>query len=190
MLESPRGQRHCESRGVKTSQEPLHLPASKASESQSLECSSLICKRPGDIVSLLAIGHLVRPLRQPPKTRAVVQIHDDANNTLFSMTTAEAFFGVRSRVDWRLTIDTPSGSDEGLYTAAVRARIGDSLLTLTGGTAGLRAEGAVEITGVTTGTEAVFATRVATPQLQPSPSTNACMRIGGLGPIAEPAAAG
>ena len=105
------------------------------------------------------------------------RIHDDANNALFSMTTAEAFFGVRSRVDWRLTIDTPSGSDEGLYTAAVRARIGDSLLTLTGGTAGLRAEGAVEITGVTTGTEAVFATSVATPQLQPSPSTNAYMRI-------------
>ena len=105
------------------------------------------------------------------------RIHDDANNALFSMTTAEAFFGVRSRVDWRLTIDTPSGSDEGLYTAAVRARVGDSLLTLTGGAAGLRAEGAVEITGVTTGTEAVFATSVATPQLQPSPSTNAYMRI-------------
>ena len=34
-------------------------------------------------------------------------------------TTAEAFFGVRSRVDWRLTIDTASGSDKGLYTAAV-----------------------------------------------------------------------
>ncbi|CAE7471106.1 unnamed protein product, partial [Symbiodinium pilosum] len=119
--------------------------------------------------------------RRPRDTRhGAVQtsrIHDDANNALFSMTTAEAFFGVRSRVDWRLTIDTPSGSDEGLYTAAVRARVGDSLLTLTGGAAGLRAEGAVEITGVTTGTEAVFATSVATPQLQPSPSTNAYMRI-------------
>ena len=60
----------------------------------------------------------------------------DNDNTLFSMTTAEAFFGVRTRVDWRLTIDTPSGSDEGLYTAAVRARVGDALLTLTGGAAG------------------------------------------------------
>ena len=69
------------------------------------------------------------------------------------MTTAEAFFGVRSRVDWRLTIHTPSGSDEGLYTAAVRARVGDALLTLTGGAAGLQAEGALEITGVATGTE-------------------------------------
>ena len=71
--------------------------------------------------------------------------------TRFSITTAEAFFGVRSRVDWRLTIDTPSGSDEGLYTAAVRVRVGDALLTLTGGAAGLRAEGALEITGVATG---------------------------------------
>ena len=67
------------------------------------------------------------------------RIQDHANNTLFSMTTAEAFFGVRSRVNWRLTIDTPSGSDEGLYTAAVRARVGDALLTLTGGAAGLGA---------------------------------------------------
>ena len=105
------------------------------------------------------------------------RIQDHANNTLFSMTTAEAFFGVRSRVDWRLTIDTPSGSDEGLCTAAVRARVGDALLTLTGGAAGLRAEGALEITGVATGTEAVFPTSVATAQLQPSPSTNAYMRI-------------
>ena len=88
-----------------------------------------------------------------------------ANNTLFSMTTAEAFFGVRSRVDWRLTIDTPSGSDEGLYTEAVRARVGDALLTLMGGAAGLRAEGALEITGVAAGTEAVFPTSVATAQL-------------------------
>ena len=93
------------------------------------------------------------------------------------MTTAEAFFGVRSRVDWRLTIDTPSGADEGLYAAAVRARTGDTLLTLTGGTAGLRAEGALEITGVTTGTEGVFSASVATAQLQPSPSTNAYMTI-------------
>ena len=100
---------------------------------------------------------------------AGARIEDDANN--------EAFFGVRSRVDWRLTIDTPSGADEGLYAAAVRARTGDALLTLTGGTAGLRAEGALEITGVTAGTEAVFATSVATAQLQPSPSTNAYMRI-------------
>ena len=105
------------------------------------------------------------------------RIEDNANNALFSMTTAEAFFGVRSRVDWRLTIDTPSGPDEGLYTAAVRARIGDALLTLSGGSSGLRAEGALEITGVTTGTEAVFPTSVATAQLQPSPSTNAYMRI-------------
>ena len=77
------------------------------------------------------------------------RIEDDANNALFSMTSAEAFFGVRSRVDWRLTIDTPSGPDEGLYTAAVRARTGDPLLTLTGGSSGLQAEGALEITGVT-----------------------------------------
>ena len=105
------------------------------------------------------------------------RIEDNANNTLFSMTTAEAFFGVRSRVDWRLTIDTPSGPDEGLYTAAVRARIGDTLLTLSGGSSGLRAEGALEITGVTTGTEAVFPTSVATAQLQPSPTTNAYTRI-------------
>ena len=105
------------------------------------------------------------------------RIQDNENNTLFSMTTAEAFFGVRSRVDWRLTIHTPSGSDEGLYTAAVRARVGDALLTLTGGAAGLRAEGALEITGVATGTEAVFPTSAVTAQLQPSPSTNAYMRI-------------
>ena len=105
------------------------------------------------------------------------RIEDNANNALFSMTTAEAFFGVRSRVDWRLTIDTPSGPDEGLYAAAVRARIGDALLTLSGGSSGLRAEGALEITGVTAGTEAVFPTSVATAQLQPSPSTNAYMRI-------------
>ena len=79
------------------------------------------------------------------------RIQDHANNTLFSMTTAEAFFGVRSRVDWRLTIDTPSASDEGLYTAAVRARVGNALLTLTDArAAGLRAEGALEITGVAT----------------------------------------
>ena len=81
------------------------------------------------------------------------RIQDNENKTLFSMTTAEAFFGVRSRMDWRLTIDTPSGSDEGLYTAAVRARVGDALLTLTGGAAGLRVEGALEITGVATGTK-------------------------------------
>ena len=86
------------------------------------------------------------------------RIQDNENNTLFSMTTAEAFFGVRTRVDWRLTIDTPSGSDEGLYTAAVRAR-------------------ALEITGIATGTEAVFPTSAATAQLQPSPSTNAYTRI-------------
>ena len=59
----------------------------------------------------------------------------------------------------------------------MRARTGDPLLTLTGGSAGLRAEGALEVTGITTGTEAVFPTSVATAQLQPSPSTNAYMRI-------------
>ena len=59
----------------------------------------------------------------------------------------------------------------------MRARVGDALLTLTGGAAGLRAEGALEITGVATGTEAVFPTSVATAQLQPSPSTNAYTRI-------------
>ena len=56
--------------------------------------------------------------------------------------------------------------------------MGDALLTLTGGAAGLRAEGALEITGVATGTKAVFPTGVATAQLlQPFASTNAYVRI-------------
>ncbi|CAE7780885.1 unnamed protein product, partial [Symbiodinium necroappetens] len=91
---------------------------------------------------------------------AGTRIRDSSNADLISVTSSEAFFGVRSRVDYRLTIDTPGGPDEGLYTAAVRARSGDTLLTLTGGTAGLRAEGALELTGILTGTEAVFPTTV------------------------------
>ena len=108
---------------------------------------------------------------------AGTRIRDGSNTDLITVTTSEAFFGVRSRVDHRLTIDTPSGPDEGLYTAAVRARTGDALLTLTGGTAGLRAEGALELTGILTGTEAVFPTRLSTPELAPSPSSNAYMRL-------------
>ncbi|CAE7356026.1 unnamed protein product [Symbiodinium sp. KB8] len=108
---------------------------------------------------------------------AGTRIRDSSNNDLITVTTSEAFFGVRSRVDYRLTIDTPSGPDEGLYTAAVRARTGDTLLTLTGGTAGLRAEGALDLTGILTGTEAVFPTRLSTPELAPSPSSNTYMRL-------------
>ncbi|CAE7317175.1 unnamed protein product [Symbiodinium microadriaticum] len=108
---------------------------------------------------------------------AGTRIRDGSNNDLITVTGSEAFFGVRSRVDYRLTIDTPSGPDEGLYTAAVRARTADTLLTLTGGTAGLRAEGALELTGILTGTEAVFPTRLSTPELAPSPSSNAYMRL-------------
>ncbi|CAE7476412.1 unnamed protein product, partial [Symbiodinium necroappetens] len=78
---------------------------------------------------------------------AGTRIQDNANNDLITVTTTEAFFGIRSRVDHRLTIDTPSGPDEGLYTAAVRA---------------------LELTGLLTGTEAVFPTRVSTPELAPS----------------------
>ena len=56
---------------------------------------------------------------------AGTRIRDAGSNDLITVTTSEAFFGIRARVDHRLTIDTPSGADEGLYTAAVRARGGD-----------------------------------------------------------------
>ena len=83
----------------------------------------------------------------------------------------------RMRVDTEIYIDDATGTAAGLQTNAVSARAGDPLLTLTGGSAGARSAGALEITGITTGTEAVFPTSVATGQLQPSPSTNAHMRI-------------
>ena len=85
------------------------------------------------------------------------------------------------QVIWELNKQPKSTRDfcyiDGLQTNAVSARAGDPLLTLTGGSAGVRSAGALEITGVTSGTEAVFPTSVATGQLQPSPSTNAYMRI-------------
>ena len=86
-----------------------------------------------------------------------VRVEGQDTTTLANFGLVENFLGV----DEELYIDDVSGSAAGLKTNAVSARPGDTLLTVSGGSAGLRAEGAVEITGVTTGTEAVFATSVA-----------------------------
>jgi hypothetical protein len=122
---------------------------------------------------------------------------EDASGTGWATLTAlQAFFAVPLRVDGSLTADTASGPDLDVYAAAVRARTGDALLTLTGGTAGLRAEGALEITGITAGTQAVFSTSVATAQLAPSLSQRLldtrwrAERHGGRGPVSESAAVG
>ncbi|CAE7821031.1 unnamed protein product, partial [Symbiodinium necroappetens] len=109
---------------------------------------------------------------------AGTRIRDSTGTTdWMTVTSSEAFFGVRARVDHRITIDTPSGPDEGLHTAAVRARTGDPYLTLTGGTSGVEVDGPLTCNGLVEGASAVFPTSVATADLMPSPSTNPFMRI-------------
>ncbi|CAE7462301.1 unnamed protein product, partial [Symbiodinium microadriaticum] len=46
---------------------------------------------------------------------AGTRIRDSSNADLITVTSSEAFFGVRSRVDYRLTIDTSSEPDEAVF---------------------------------------------------------------------------
>ena len=96
------------------------------------------------------------------------------------------------RVDTEIYIDDATGTAVSLQTNAVSARAGDPLLTLTGGSAGVRSAGAVEITGVTSGTEAVFPTSA--PALAQHQRIHAHLhgrhRAGGLRPVPESPAAG
>ena len=110
-------------------------------------------------------------------TSSVRFFASDGTTQLANFSSNECFFDQPVRVDDQLTIDDVSRPAVGLLTNTVSARVGDSLLTLTGGTAGVRAQGALEITGATAGTEADFPTHVATARLQPSPSTNAYMQL-------------
>ena len=127
-----------------------------------------------------------------------VRVEAQDTTTLANFGLVENFLGgaPRLRVGEELYIDDVSGSAAGLKTNAVSARPGDTLLTVSGGSAGLRAEGAVEITGVTTGTGGLCDQRghAAAAALAEHQRLHAHLRRshgpGGLGPIAEPAAAG
>ena len=74
---------------------------------------------------------------QNRKGTAGIHIEDSAEANWATLTSSlAAFFATPVRADFSLTIDTPSGPDLGLYTAAVRARTGNVRLTLEGGKGG------------------------------------------------------
>ena len=72
-------------------------------------------------------------------TSSVRFFASDGTTQLANFSSNECFFDQPVRVDDQLTIDDVSGPAVGLLTNTVSARVGDSLLTLTGGTAGVRA---------------------------------------------------
>ena len=69
-------------------------------------------------------------------------VDNDGSTVLAQFSGAEVHMRVPTRCDYQLTIDDVSGPATGLLTNAVSARIGDDLLTITGGTNGVTVLGA------------------------------------------------